>query len=167
MGIAIVATTRVTDVSALTAQLTNLQLVGEPSYYLLQRSDAITDWKKGTPDAAAIERYTHGRLFGIDGEIRWEKSPADGYALLWLSESDKGDDLPEPFTALDGEWETSAPQSVFLLGGGETSPWRDTRIPRQLKYPMEWCESPQVQVIHYKDLLSQTIRFTRYIDFIE
>ena len=167
MGTAIVATTKVANLLALMDQLTNRQLVGEPSYYLLQRSDAITDWKKGIPDAANIERHTHGRLFGINGEVRWEKTAADGYALLWLSESDEGDDLPEPFTALGGEWETSVPQDVSLLGGGETLPWRDTRIPRELKYPIEWCESPQVRVIHYKDVRSQTIRFTRYTDFIE
>ena len=169
MRTTIVATTKVADVSALTAQLTNRQLVGEPSYYLLRRSDAITNWEEGTPDAVDIEKHTHGRLFGINGEVRWEKTAEHSYVLLWLSEGDGEDDLPEPFTALGGEWETSAPQDVFLLGGGETSPWRDTRIPRELKYPYPkgWCESPQVRVVHYKDLRSQTIRFTRYTSFIE
>ena len=169
MEIAIVATAEVTDVSALTAQLTNQQLVGESSYYLLQCSDDITDWKDGTPDIKKIEEYTQGRLFGVNGEVRWKKTASDGYVLLWLSESDEGGNLPEPFTALGGEWETSASHAVFLLGGGETPPWRDTRIPRELKYPYpkKWCKFPQVRVIHYKDLHSQTIRFTRYTDFIE
>ena len=166
MGTTIVATTKVADVSALTAQLKNRQLVGEPSYYLLQRSDCITNWKDGTPDIAKIEDYTHGRLFGKKGEIRWEET-TDGYSLLWLSERGEEGDLPEPFTALGGKWEASTPRDVFLLGGGDTEPWRDTRIPRKLDYPMEWCESPQVRVIQYKDLHSQTIHFTRYTEFVK
>ena len=167
MGTAIVATTKVADVSALTAQLTNRQLVGDSSHYLLQRSDDITDWKDGTPDIKKIEEYTQGRLFGVNGEVRWKKTASDGYTLLWLSESTEGDDLPEPFIALGGEWEASAPQDIFLLGSGDTKPWRDTRIPRELHYPMKWCEFPQIRVIQYKDLHSQTIRFTRYIAFVK
>ena len=45
MGNAIVATAHVPDVSALIEQLKNLQC-GEPSYYLLQRADKITNWEK-------------------------------------------------------------------------------------------------------------------------
>jgi hypothetical protein len=159
MGEAIVATHCVPDVSALTEQLTNLQF-GEPAYYLLQRSDAITDWKKGTPDAAEIKAYTHGRLFGSNGEIRWQESKG-GYSLLWLSEGD----LPDGFTEQD-EWETSAPQNIFLLGGGDAAQWQDTRIPRKLCYPIDKCQYPSVKVIQYKERNSQTIRFTRYTEFV-
>ena len=159
MGNAIVATHKVPDVSALIEQLKNLQC-GEPPYYLLQRSDDITDWKKGTPDATEIEKYTHGRLFGKDGEIRWQESKG-GYVLLWLSEGD----IPEGFESY-GEWKISESQDIFLLGGGETKPWRDTRIPRKLDYPMDWCKYPCVKVIQYKERKSQTIRFTRYTEFI-
>ena len=160
MGKSVIATHCVPDVSALIAQLTHLQ-VGEPAYYLLQRADAITDWKKGTPDTAEIEAYTHGRLFGSNGEIRWQESKG-GYALLWLSEGD----LPEGFTRLAGEWEMSEPQNIFLLGGGDTSEWRDTRIPRKLCYPIDACQYPSVKVIQYKGRDSQTIRFTRYTEFV-
>lgn len=161
MGKAIVATRKISDISALTDLLTHLQF-GEHSYYLLQCPNKITDWKKGAPDTAKIEKYTHGRLFDKKREIRWQKA-ADGYALLWLSE----ESLPEGFTE-QGEWEISAPQKVFLLGGGETKPWRDTRIPRELDYPMEeWCPYPKVSIIQYRDLKSQTIRFTRYTAFLK
>ena len=160
MGKAIVATHCVPDASALRDQLSNLQF-GDPFYYLLQRPDCITDWKDGHPDTAEIASYIYGRAFGKNGEVRWQKT-VRGYALLWLSEGD----LPEGFTQL-GEWKTTAPQKVFLIGGGETKPWRDTRIPRKLKYPMEWCKSPSVKVIHYKELTSQTIRFTRYTEFAD
>lgn len=159
METAIVAVAKVVDVSELTDRLTYLQF-GDPSYCLLQRADAITDWKKEGPDAGEIREYTHGRLFGKNGEMRW-KERIDGYSLLWLSEGDP----PNGFTTL-GEFEASAPQEVFLLGGGDTPPWRDTRIPRVLKYPLEWCEFPQVRVIQYKDRDSQTIRFTRYTEFV-
>ena len=158
MGTAIVATAQVPAPSALISKLKNLQ-IGELSYYLLQRPDAITDWKKGHPDAAEIEKHTHGRLFGKKGEIRWQKT-AKGYSLLWLSEGDR----PEGFKLL-GQWDMTKSQDVFLLGGGDTRPWRDTRIPRELKYPIEWCKFPRVRVIQYKELNSQTIRFTRYTDF--
>ena len=159
MGKAIVATAQVSDASALTLQIENLQF-GDLCYYLLQRSDDITNWKKGTPDAEKIEEYTHGRIFDKNGELRWQKQSA-GYALLWLSERD----LPVGFTKL-GEWETSEPREVSLLGSGETEPWRDTRIPRKLKYPMKWCQSPKIKIIQYKESISQTIRFTRYTTFV-
>ncbi len=158
MGTAIVATAQVPDPLALISKLKNLQ-IGELSYYLLQRPDAITDWKKGHPDAAEIEKHTRGRLFGKKGEIRWQKI-AKGYSLLWLSEGD----LPEGFKLL-GQWDMTKSQDVFLLGGGDTRPWRDTRIPRELNYPIEWCKFPRVRVIQYKELNSQTTRFTRYTDF--
>ena len=101
--------------------------------------------KTGTPDAERIEEYKHGRIFDQNGELRWHKQP-DGYALLYLSEGD----LPEGFTAF-GEWETSEPQEASLLGGGDTKPWRDTRIPRKLKYPMKWCQFPKIKIIQYKE----------------
>lgn len=160
MGTAIVATRKISDIAALTDLLTSLQF-GETSYYLLQRPNKITDWKKGIPDTAKIEKYTQGRLFGSKGELRWEKTNSS-YALLWLSEGE----LPDGFIKM-GDWTTSKSQSVHLFGGGETEPWRDTRIPRELYYPMKWCKSPQVQVIQYKDRSSQTIRFTRYTEFVE
>ena len=161
MGKAIVATAQVSDVSELTLPIENLQF-GDSSYYLLQRPDDITNWKKGMPDGKKIEEYTHGRIFDKNGELRWQKSKG-GYSLLWLSEGD----LPEGFTALgECEWETHAPQDVFLLGGGDTSEWRDTRIPRELDYPIGKCRYPSVKVIQYKDRDSQTIRFTRYTAFV-
>ena len=156
---AIVAKAHASDISELTTQIENLQF-GDPSYYLLQRPDKITNWKRGTPDTEKIEEYTHGRIFDKNRELRWQKQ-SGGYALLWLSEGD----LPVGFTKL-GEWETSEPQEVSLLGSGETKPWRDTRIPRKLKYPMKWCQSPKIKMIQYKESISQTIRFTRYSAFI-
>ncbi len=159
MGTEIVATAQVSSVSGLMYQLENLQF-GESSYYLLQRPDSITDWKKGCPDVAEIEEYMFGRMFGRKGEIRWQKTE-DGYMLLWLSEGD----LPEDFESF-GTWEMCESQNVFLLGGGETSPWRDARIPRTLDYPMDWSKYLKVKVVQYKDLISQTIRFTRYTDFV-
>ena len=160
METAIVATAKVAGLLAFSDQLTKLA-IGKPSYYLLQRADAITDWKEGEPEALEIAEYSHGRLFGKSGEIRWQRT-ASGYSLLWLSEGE----IPNEFKSL-GEWEMTKSQGVFLLGGGETHPWRDTRIPRDLAsaYPIEWCKSPKVRVIQYRELNSQTIRFTRYTDF--
>lgn len=161
MGKAIVATRKVSDIAALTDLLTSLQF-GETSYYLLQRPNKIIDWKKGVPDTAKIGKYIHGRLFDKKREIRWQKT-TEGYTLLWLSE----ESLPEGFTE-QGKWETTAPQKVFLLGGGETKPWRDTRIPRELNYPIDdWCKFPKIRIIQYRDLKSQIIRFTRYTEFID
>lgn len=157
---AIVATRKVSDIAELTDLLTSLQF-GEPSYYLLQRPNKITDWKKGVPDTAKIEKYTHGRLFGSKGEFRWQKTN-DGYALLWLSEGEP----PDEFTIVH-ECETSKPQDIYLLGGGDSSELRDTRIPRKLKYPIEKCQYPCVKVIEYKERNSQTIRFTRYTEFVQ
>ena len=160
MGKAIVATRKVSNIAALADLLTGLQF-GEPSYYLLQRSNKITDWKKGTPDAAKMEAYTQGRLFGCNGELRWQKNN-DGYVLLWLSEGEP----PDEFTAID-ECETSKPQDIYLLGGGDSLELRNTRIPRKLKYPIEKCQYPCVKVIQYKERNSQTIRFTRYTEFVQ
>lgn len=158
MNTGIVAKTVVPDVSALMTRLETLQFA-EPSYYLLQRAEAITDWAEGAPDPEEIAAHTQGRVFDKNGEIRWKKV-GNGYSLLWLSEKDLPDGF-EPF----GEWQTSSAQDYLLLGGGETKPWRDTRIPRTLNYPMEWCKYPRIRVIQYKDIASQTIRFTRYTNF--
>ena len=158
MGKAIVATRCILDASALTDLLANLQF-GEKFYYLLQRSDKITDWEKGIPDTAKIEKYTHGRVFGSQGELRWQKTNGS-YALLWLSEGE----LPDDFTKM-GDWTTSKPQSIYLLGGGDSPELRDTRIPRKLKYPIEKCQYPCVKVIQYRECNSQTIHFTRYTKF--
>jgi len=160
MRTAIVATAKVADLPALRGQLAKLT-IGEPSYYLLQAPGKITDWRKGQPEAAEIEKYTRGRLFGKKAEIRWQKTAA-GYALLWLSEGEP----PEGFVSF-GKWEMSESQNVFLLGGGEMEPWRDTRIPRKLNYPMDWCKFPKVKIIQYRDFISQTICFTRYTDFVK
>ena len=162
MRTAIAATAKVTNLSALIDQLAKLT-IGEPSYSLLQRPDEITDWTSGPPAAAEIEKYTYGRLFGKKGEIRWQKT-AKGYSLLWLSEGN----LPDGFKALGTvEWKMSESHDVFLLGGGETKPWRDTRIPRKLNYPINWCKFPKVRTIQYRERNSQTIRFTRYVCFVQ
>ena len=155
----IVATAQVSDSSTLKEKIEKLRF-GEPFYYLLQCPNKITDWRTGMPDSAEIEIYIRGRMFGTNGELRWQKTKG-GYALLWLSAGD----LPEGFIE-QGEWEMSESQNIFLLGGGETKPWRDTRIPRKLNYPIAWCQYPGVKVIQYKDRNSQTIRFTRYIEFV-
>ena len=156
---AIVATAHVPDVSTLAARIDTLTF-GERTYYLLQRPDCISDWRVGCPDAAEIEKYTRGRLFGENGELRWQKT-ATGYALLWLSEGE----LPAGFAPL-GTWEMTHSSDLLLLGGGKTEPWQDTRIPRKLTYPMAWSQSPKVRVLQYRDCDSQTIRFTRYTGFI-
>lgn len=162
MGKAIVATSHVSNLSALMKRLANIT-IGEPSYYLLQRPNEITDWTSGALAAAEVEKYTHGRLFGKKGEIRWQKT-AKGYSLLWLSEGD----LPDGFKPLGtGEWKMNESQDVFLLGGGETKPWRDARIPRKLNYPIGWCKFPKIKAMQYKERNSQTIRFTRYVCFVQ
>lgn len=157
---AIVATVHVPDASTLVAQIDTLTF-GERTYYLLQRPDSISDWTAGCPDTAEIEKYPLGRMFGENGELRWQKTDT-GYALLWLSEGE----LPTGFAPL-GTWEMTKSPDQLLLGGGETEPWRDTRIPRKLAYPMAWSQSPKVQVIQYRDSDSQIIRFTRYTGFIQ
>jgi len=160
MDKAIVATAQVSDVSALNELLMSLQF-GEPSYYMLHRPNKIIDWTEGTPETARIEKFTYGRVFGNKGELRWQKTKR-GYALLWLSE----ESLPEGFEK-QGKWETISPHDIYLLGGGETEPWRETRIPRKLDYPMDWCKYPCVKVIQYKEQNSQTIRFTRFTAFVQ
>ena len=159
MSKAIVATRKISGIVALTDLLTSLQF-GETSYYLLQRPNKITNWKKGVPDTANIEKYTHGRVFGSKGELRWQKNK-ESYALLWLSEGEP----PAEFIAI-GEYETGKSQDIYLLGGGDSLELRDTRIPRKLKYPIEKGQYPCVKVIQYKESNSQTIRFTRYTEFI-
>lgn len=164
MGTAIVATATVSDLPALKDQLANLP-VGDTSYYLLQCPIKITDWEKGPINVAEaeIEKYVQGRLFGKEGEIRWKKT-AEGYSLLWLSTGEP----PESFKPLDEiEWEMTKPQNVFLLGGGDTKPWRDTRIPRELDYPIAWCKYPKVKIIQYRDSISQIVRFARYTEFVD
>lgn len=135
--------------------------VGDTPYYLLHRPDRITDWESGRPDRNQLQHFASGRLFGEKGEVRWEQTQA-GYALLWLWEDAH---LPEGFSPL-GDWEECLPQKQHLRGGGQEKRWRETRIPRELNYPMGYCNRPQVQVISYKDTATQAVRFTRFCRFV-
>ena len=155
MSKGIVATRQISDVSELISQIETLQS-DEPTYYLLQRSDDITHWKKGIPDIAEIQTYTQGRLFGNKGEIRWKKT-TDGYTLLWLTDNE----IPDGFRSC-GEWEMCKPQDIMLIGGGKTADWQSTRLPRELIYPIEQGQNPMVTAVQYKERHSQIIRFTRY-----
>lgn len=159
MDKAIVAKTQVSDVSALNELLTSLPF-GDPKYHLLQRPDEITDWTKETPSTEVIEQFTHGRLFGNQGELRWQKTN-NGYALLWLSEGK----LPEGFIE-QGDWVTCKSQNIYLLGGGDDPEPRDTRIPRKLRYPIQQSKFLCIKAIQYKESKSETIRFTRYTEFV-
>ena len=159
MGKGIVAKSQVIDVPALNDLLASLPF-GDPKYYLLQRPDDITDWTEGTPDTETIEKFTHGRLFGNKGELRWQKTNGD-YVLLWLSEGE----LPNGFTKM-GNWTTSKPQNIYLLGGGDDPEPKDTRIPRKLRYPIQQSKFLCIKAIKYKESKTETIRFTRYTEFV-
>ena len=159
MGNGIVAKLQVSDVSALNQLLISLPF-GDQKYYLLHRPDDIINWTKGTPGTEVIEQFTHGRLFGNKGELRWQKANG-GYTLLWFSEGE----LPDGFTKM-GDWTTTKPQNIYLLGGGDDPEPRDTRIPRKLRYPIQQSKFLCIKAIQYKESTSETIRFTRYTEFV-
>ena len=138
--------------------------VGKPSYYLLQRPDRIEDWKSERPGIDELEAFSAGRLFGQSGEVRW-KSIINGYTLLWLSEAE----LPKGFDSL-GNWLAGELQEVYLQGAPDkyhANQWRDTRLPKILRYPIAEKKVPKIQVIPYRDLETQAVHFTRFCRFVE
>jgi hypothetical protein len=118
--------------------------------YLYFESEAtieVTPYQ--SPDAA----WVHGRAFGSELEVRWQRV-ADGFDLLLLTETDislppgwealpKDDGLlPNPDSADSGRqvmlWGTHISQleQPHHLAGGEGDVWIETRIPRPLRYPV-------------------------------
>jgi hypothetical protein len=152
--------TTVPDLETLHNRLSNLP-VGELSYYLLSCPDKIINWQKGCPNVDTLRSFSAGRRFGETGEVRWKHHGA-GYSLLWLSEGE----LPEGFHSL-GNWATSEKQKIYLHGSWDATHdrWQETRIPRTLNYPLSGRNFPQVEVISYRDVLTQAVRFTRFCRF--
>ena len=152
--------THVADLEALDAYLRRLPF-GEPRHHLCYTPTELTGWQEGIPSPDMLARFAEGRLFGRDAELRWRRQ-RDGYALLWLAEIE----LPEEFTPL-GDWEPTRPRRIYLFGSfRRDGVWRETRLPARLDYPDRVGESPRVETILYRDLATQTIRFTRFRRFV-
>ncbi|MCZ6678313.1 MAG: hypothetical protein O7E52_13800 [Candidatus Poribacteria bacterium] len=161
----------VDSVQALLHQLQTLH-VGKPMYYLLQRPDTITGWRAWQdrpPSEDELGVFSTGRLFGTNAEVRW-KANRNGYDMLWLSERE----CPVHFAPLvrESEWHAGEPQFVYLQGeldknnrDNEPQRWKDTRFPADFGYPIVPRRFAKIQVIPYRDLETDTIRFTRFCRF--
>ena len=108
----------------------------------------VSDWRDihfvpFNPDHPAISGSYTGRAFGKEVELRWRRSE-DGECFLcrWISDNgqkfDDWDVLPE-LSEL-----TSSNLTGYLLWGLPLQLpdnglfWYQARIPRKLKYPVEW-----------------------------
>ncbi|MBN2390314.1 MAG: hypothetical protein JXR84_06310 [Anaerolineae bacterium] len=125
-----------------------------PSYVYFESEAAIEmlPYQLPAPD------WTHGRAFGAQCEVRWDKQDT-GYELLLLTESALT--LPEPWrcvTAAEGVplpdkavadqmllWGTHISRLKYPhhLAEGEGNAWIETRIPRPLRYPVDDAPPPE------------------------
>lgn len=103
-------------------------------------------------DLEDVGRWSQGRAFGPDLEIRWERD-GDGYELLSLTEredlSPSGGDWQAVEAGIDGLEERAVllwgthrhhlPSTHRQYSESEEVPdeWIETRIPRPLRYPVE------------------------------
>lgn len=127
--------------------------VGEVSYFQLEKPESITDWRQGKPQLDELENYDSGRLFGDQGEVRWQRR-RDSISLIWLSENA----VPPPFEAF-GNWEADR-KVRFLLRNT-----RETRVPRKISYPVTGV-TPEIEAINYRNQDTQAVMFTRFCRFI-
>jgi hypothetical protein len=115
--------------------------------YLYFESEATIELMDYRPPEPA---WTHGRAFGPELEVRWQRV-RDGFELLLLSEQlpqppgwepvAGGTPLPPDSADPPGQvllWGThiSQLQQPHHLAGGQGDAWIETRIPRPLEYPV-------------------------------
>lgn len=106
-----------------------------------------------------------GRAFGPQLEVRWREVEPGKYDLLVLSEKDEG--LGDSWEQETHEVRTTdaenRPLKAYLWGTykGNQGVWIETRIPRELKYPLD---SPQdfayLETAEYSR--GGMVRFTRF-----
>jgi len=130
---------RKVDLAALQEAITAFPT--EDGFYLLWRANRITDIK-ALPVSEDVAEWEEGRLFGPQGELRWRKATDQEWDLLYLYEEDSA---PLPGFEKGERYEVVFPDEgrrervgQYLWGAravGNTEPWVETRIPRQLRYP--------------------------------
>lgn len=138
-------------------------LHGEYAVYLKFRRDAVEP-----------ERYSVGRIFNENFEIRWQRGSYSGITLQLLCEDKKYSQdnfmFAEEFDVKDS--------SVYLWGTHTSSDklekhpfmiqadaWIETRIPRPLQYPVRDRETPahvQIQTRCYHQQDTGILRITRW-----
>lgn len=114
--------------------------------YLYFESESTIDLQAYRPPDPS---WTHGRAFGPELEVRWDKT-AEGFDLLLLTEMELEPSagwervtapLPVPDVAVSSQivlWGTHVSKLRYphRLAGGTDSAWIETRIPRPLDYPV-------------------------------
>ena len=85
---------------------------------------------------ALPKRWPEGRIFGSQGELRWECRSADTMDLVLTTDRPAEGALPDGF---DHKLDLDAlgEEALLLWGNNEKGSWSEERIP-QLPYPSQW-----------------------------
>jgi len=115
-----------------------IKKLGSPAWRIQEKIDdlefkvADSDWIESFPTSL----WPQGRVFGSWAEVRWWTADNGGYDILLLSETQikLSKDIWHEI-----EMEISKPYLIYLWGKRKTTDkyWIETRIPRQLYYPIE------------------------------
>jgi hypothetical protein len=131
-------------------------------------------------DTGMPATWVNGQVFNADAELRWREQAEDNYTVLILSENANllaSFDLEFEMTKYDLQAAAAVPNHGLLLWGtlrdmraatqeGEAV-WRETRIPRELRYPDSGgSKPPRLAYRHYVERESGVTRFTRLLSFV-
>ena len=111
--------------------------------YAERMEDTVLTWRDDWLQMpVALERWTYGRAFGEEAELRWQKSE-DGYEVRAIAVGDAPAGIDWKVEPCDDWDERPGEQPLLLVGERDRdrpSPqptWSEARIPRYLTYPVE------------------------------
>lgn len=127
-------------------------------------------------DAKEPHRYSIGRIFNENFELRWQRSPYHRVSIQMLCEDKKYSQ--DNFIAVE-EFDTDKNTAHIFLWGTYTEhlqnkhefmvqkpAWFETRIPRPLEYPLRDEDKPahvQLKTLHYYQRDTRSLRTTRWL----
>lgn len=145
--------------------LTDRAVVDESLYALVESTEAVDlCW---LTDVEAIAAWPAGRIFGPQGELRWQRE--DGITHVVLVSERGAPPLPFTGAMATTEVETAA-TVVYLWGNGiGNGVWQEQRLPDPLRYPVRGEGAGRrvlLQMRRYRETARMddgTIDFVRYV----
>jgi hypothetical protein len=133
---------------------------------------------KDVPGWNNLECWPSGRLFGAEGEYRWEKNNEGIFSATLLLDNLEMPDWMQDILDLE-----NVEDSAFILWGDWVDPDQDSEgnsdkgprfyageLPKIQTYPLLWNsppkkdETPQLLVRRYRDIRSGNVDFIRCLD---
>lgn len=94
-----------------------------------------------------LNGWCEGRVWGAQGEVRWQATEADHFSVLYLGEGDTPPDGFHPLTTDLRSVASAEPDGLVLWGAREADgQYRELRLPRPLDYSAVGATGVQAHV---------------------